>query len=241
VKLFVIILFSLSSTLFSQELADTTYGLIYPNNYSIGIHFNTGGYGIYGEYASQVNYKYEHAYGFNISNIHHKNEFKIQGATGTRSYYYKKINSFLVFRPSFGGNLKLFNSKREDGIGIVLKWKVGPAFGFLKPVYLDILKQQNIGANPIAEKYDPEIHENAVVEGRANWTKGVGEGRFEIGGAAKAGLNFNFAKDESTISGGEIGIMVDYFPIRPIELMYGADNFRYFGAFYLQFELGSRF
>ena len=241
VKPVLVILFSLPTLLFSQELADTTYDLVYPSNYSLGIHFNTAGWGVYGELGRQKNYKYDNTYGFSVSNIRHKNEFKISGATGTRSYYYKKINSFVVLRPSFGGNLLLFEAKREDGIGVYFKWRIGPAFGFLKPVYLDIIKQQNIGINPIPEKYNPDIHENAVIEGKARWTKGVSEGNFEFGAATKAGFNFNFAKDKSAISGGEVGFMVDYFPVREVKLMYGANNFRLFSAFYLQFELGSRF
>ena len=224
-----------------QELADTTYDVLYPGNYSVGIHFNTSGWGIYGEIATQKNYKYHNSYGLSIANIHHKNEFKISGATGTRSYYYKKINSFIVLRPTFGGNLSLFESKREEGIGVLFKWKLGPSIGFLKPVYLDIIKQQNIGVNPIPEKYNPEIHENAVIEGKTRWTKGVGEGVFEFGIGSKIGFNFNFAKDKTAISGGEVGFMLDYFPVREVELMYGANNFRVFSAFYLQFELGSRF
>ncbi len=240
-KALIIILCFIPLVVNGQELADTTYGRLYPHNYSVGITFNTSGWGFYGEYGRQKNYKYFNTYSLSITNIHHKNEFKIRGITGTRSYYYKKINSLVVLRPAFGGNLKLSDAKREDGIEIVFKWKVGPAFGFVKPVYLDIVKQQGIGASSIAEKYDPEKHENINIEGKANWTKGVGEGNFQIGTSTKMGVNFNFAKDKSSISGGEIGFMVDYFPIKEIELMYGTDNFRLFGAFYLQFELGGRF
>ena len=227
--------------LWSQELADTTFDKIYNNNYSVGIHFNTAGWGIYGEYAKQINYKYDQAYGLCITNIHHKNEFKINGATGTRIYYYKKINSFIVIRPSYGGNLVLFNSKREDGIEVKFKWKVGPAFGFEKPVYLQILNQQGFDLDATPKKYNPEIHGNSIVEGKANWFNGFNEGRFRLGVSSKLGLNFNFAKDKSMISGGEVGVMADFFPFKEIELMYGVKNFRAFGAFYLQFEFGSKF
>ncbi len=234
-----IILFLIPFSSFSQELADTTYGKVYRNSYCVGIHFNTSGWGFYGEYAKQKNYKYKRTIGLHVSNIHHKNEFKVvAGVTESRSYYYKKINSFLVFRPSYGGNYRLFESIRESGIEVRFKWKIGPSIGLLKPVYLEIQKPQNIGTS--VEKYNPEIHENGIVQGKASWFRGLSDSKIELGAFSKMGLNFNFAKNKGSISGGEIGFLVDYYP-QKIELMYGVKNFNVFGALYLQFEFGSKF
>ncbi len=237
-KLF--ILFFHVSLGFGQELSDTTYDKLYRNSFCTGVHFNTAGWGFYGELTKQKTYKYHHVVGFQATNIHHKNEFKITTITGTRSFFYYKLNSFVSLRPTIGGNLKLFEIKRDNGIEVQLKWKLGPSLGFLKPVYLQIRKSIGVFESPV-ERYDPEIHEYSVIEGRASWFKGIGESSFNIGVHHKLGFNFNFAKQKDGISGGEIGFQFDYFPANEIPIMFGADNYKLFTAFYLQFELGSKF
>ena len=224
-----------------QELEEDEYDKLYRNSYSVGLHFNTKGWGLYGELSKQKVYKYHHTLSLQVSNIHHKNEFRSATLTPARTYYYRKINSFLVFRPAVGGILKLFESIRENGIQIQLKWKVGPSFGLLKPVYLEVSKQSGFQTFTISERYDPEVHGFSVIEGKSNWFKGIGESNFELGIHQKTGLNFNFSKEKDGISGGEIGFLVDYFPGREIPIMYGSTNYKLFTSFYIQFELGNRF
>jgi len=237
VRIIAFFLLVYSTFSYSQELANTTYDKLYRNSFCTGVHFNTSGWGFYGELTKQKTYKYHHVLGFQASNIHHKNEFKITTITGTRSFFYYKLNSFISFRPTIGGNLKLFEIKRGNGIEVQLKWKFGPSFGLLKPVYLQIRK---VSGSP-AERYNPNIHEYSVIEGRAGWFKGIGESSFNIGVHHKLGFNFNFARQKDGISGGEVGLQFDYFPAKEVLIMFGSDNYRLFTAFYLQFELGSKF
>lgn len=239
-KKVIFLIFLLSKVLYGQELSDTTYGRVYYNNFSLGLIFNMPGWGVTGEYVSQITYKYKQSIGLTLTNIHHKNEFKVSGISPIKTYYYKKINSLVAIRPTYGGNLLLFKSKRDEGIEIKFKWKLGPSFGFVKPVYLRISKNSTINPN-VDEQYDPEIHNYTIIEGKSSWWKGVGQGKFEIGMYNKTGFNFNFSNDKSSIKGGEIGFMIDYYPLKEIEIMYGIKNYKIFTAFYLQFELGNKF
>lgn len=230
----------ISVTAFGQELADTTYDKLYRNSYTVGIHFNTVGWGFYGELSKQKTYKYHHVLGLQFSNIRHKNEFKTSTIDAASSFFYYKINSLVAMRPTFGGNLRLFEIRRENGVEIMFKWKLGPSLGLLKPVYLDI-RSMTSNTGPRVERYDPEVHGYSVIESKASWFTGLGESKVEIGAHFKSGFNFNFANQKSGISGGEIGFLFDYFPFREVDLMYEADNYKLFTAFYLQFELGNRF
>ena len=239
VKYLFSIFFFISFFSYGQELAEPTFDQVNRNSYSLGIHFNTLGWGVFGEFTKQKTYKYHHVLSAQISNIHHKNEFKISNISQTRSYFYKKINSLVGLRFSLGGNLKLFESQRENGIEVQFKWKAGPLFGLLKPVYLDISKGSGTLSN--SERYDPEKHGISVVDGRSNWFKGVGASKMNFGLHQKIGFNFNFSKNKNSISGGEIGFMVDYFPLSDLKIMYGTDNYKLFTCFYLQFELGNKF
>lgn len=235
-----IIFFILSINAFGQELADTAFNKLYRNSYSVGLHFNTTGWGVYGEYTKQKNYKYHHVLGLQVSSIHHKNEFKTSTSNGKRNFYYYKINSFITLRPTIGGNYKVFESKRDNGIEVQFKWKLGPSFGLLKPVFLEI---RSLSGNILKreERYDPEIHGYSVIEGKAGWFKGLGQSSIRLGIHQKLGFNFNFARVNEGISGGEVGFLIDYFPTKEVEIMYGTDNYRVFTGFYLQFELGNKF
>ncbi|MFK8044914.1 MAG: hypothetical protein AB8B72_05425 [Crocinitomicaceae bacterium] len=230
----------ISSSAFSQELADTSYGRLYRNSYTVGIHFNTSGWGFYGEMSKQKTYKYHHVVGLQISNIHHKNEFKTSTVNQNGTFFYYKLNSLVAMRPTFGGNLLLFESRRENGIQIHYKWKAGPSFGLLKPIHLKIAIPGSISGS-IEQRYNPENHGYSDIVGRANWVRGLGQSKMQLGIHSKHGFNFNFAREKDGISGGEIGFMFDYYPFSEVEIMYEAENYRMFSAFYLQFELGNRF
>lgn len=236
----VIVFIIFSSSVFAQELADTTYDKLYRSSYTAGVHFSTFGWGFYGELSKQKTYKYHHVFGLQFSNLRHKNEFKTSTSDAGSSFYYYKINAFVSLRPTFGGNFKLFEARRENGIEISFKWKLGPSIGLLKPVYLDIRSLTTATKGRI-ERYDPEIHGYSVIESKASWFTGLGQSKVELGIHSKYGINFNFARQKSSISGGEIGFLVDYFPFKPVDIMYEAVNYKLFTGFYLQFELGNRF
>lgn len=236
----ILLMLLLNNIAWSQELADTTYEKLYRNSYSGGIHFNTSGWGFYGEITKQKTFKYHHVLGFQVSNIHHKNEFKTSTITGGSSFFFYKLNSLVAFRPTVGGNLKLFQVRRENGIEIQFKWKIGPSIGLLKPIYLDIRTTDfNSGTRPL--RYDPDNHGFSVIESRSNWFTGFGESTIRLGLHSKNGINFNFSKDKSGISGGEVGFMFDYYPIKDVIIMFEADNYSLFTGFYIQFELGNKF
>ena len=236
----ILLLTFFSSVTFGQELADTTFDKLYRNSFAGGIHFSTLGWGAYGEYTKQANYKYHHVIALQFSNLHHKNEFKTLTIDGASSFFYYKINSLVALRPTVGGNLKVFESRRDNGIEIQFKWKIGPSIGLLKPVYLDI-RSFSIADRQRVERYDPEIHGYSVIEGKANWFTGLGESKALLGLHSKNGFNFNFSRQKDGISGGEVGFLFDYYPFQNVDIMYKADNYKLFTGFYLQFELGNKF
>jgi len=216
-------------------------GTLMRRDYSIGLNFNANagasGWGVGFEYAVQKNYKYRKTYGFTFTNIRHPKEFKVFSVlSNSRGYYLGKINSLVSLRPTYGGKLALFRAKRENGIEISFKWSAGPSLGLVKPVYLRIDKQNN---TPIDEKYDPEIHNVENIAARSSWARGLNEGRIQIGGFLKTGIDFNFSTVKNKISGGEIGILLDYFA-SPIQLLHNNDGNRIFASLYLQFNLGQK-
>lgn len=234
-------LLSISFNSISQEIESGVIDKLLTRDFLVGVNLNTSGWGFVFDYGKQKNFKYKNNYGFVITNIRDQKEYKLVGTSGTKGYYYGKINSLLAFRPTYGGSLQLFKSSRENGIEIQYKWRLGPSIGLVKPVYLEIDKAQNGTFLHFPERYDPSIHYPGTIYSRASWFKGLGESNVQLGVFFKTGLDFNFSPIKTGITGGEIGVMVDYYPAERIEIMYEELDLSLFTSFYLQFNLGKKF
>ena len=226
----------MSYTGLSQEVENGESKVLMRRDYSIGLNFNTRGWGLAFDYGWQKDYKYKQTAGFTCTNIRHEKEHKIF-VSSSKGYYLGKLESVVSLRPHYGGKLILFKAKRENGIEITAKWSAGPSLGLVKPVYLKIDK---INALAVDERYDPTIHNSGNISSRSSWFKGLGEAQMRLGAFGKFGFDFNFSALKNGISGGEFGVMVDYFPGKDIEIMYSIDNSNLFTSLYLQFNLGQK-
>lgn len=235
---FFILLFISQSFSFGQEHAPDETETLMRGDIILGVQFNTRGWGFAGSYGRQKNYKYKHTLGFNVTNIRHEKEQKIYPdvLSSTKGYYYGKLNSLVSLRLTYGGKLVLFKSKRENGIEICTKWELGPSLGLLKPVYLRIDKT----TTTVDERYDPTLHNSANISSRSSWFKGLGQAKFLPGAFLKVGVDFNFSPVKEAISGGEFGVMVDYFFSDGVEILYNNPQLNYFTGLYLQFNFGRR-
>lgn len=237
-----ILLFVLPVSALSQEPDKEEGGTLMRRDISAGLNFNANagatGWGIGFEYAVQKNYKYRNTYGFTFTNIRHPKEFKIYSVfSNSRGYYFGKLNSLVSLRPTYGGKLAIFKAKRENGIEVSFKWAAGPSLALLKPVFLRIDK---LSTAPQDERYDPSIHNVENITSRSSWTEGLGLATFELGAFAKMGFDFNFSTSKNKISGGEIGVMVDYFIGEPVIILYNNPGDNLFTSLYLQFNLGQK-
>lgn len=227
---------------FSQEPDKEDGGTLLRRDFVVGLNFNANagatGWGIGFDYAVQKTYKYRETFGFTLTNIRNPKEFKIYNNQGnSRGYFYGKLYSLVSFRPTYGGKLAIFPSKRENGIEISFKWSVGPSIGLVKPVYLKILKA---GINTVDERYDPTIHNAEIISSRSPWLTGLGESKLKIGGFLKTGIDFNFSTAHDKISGGEVGVLVDYFPGESLQLLFYNPGNNLYASLYLQFNLGQK-
>lgn len=234
---FVVVFLQLGFVLFGQEHAPDEPKVLMRREVLASLHFNTGGWGVGGYYGFQKNYKYKHTVGFLFDNIRHSKEQKIfpDQILNSRGYFYGKLYSLVSLRLTYGGKYILFQSKRENGIEITAKWDAGPSFGLLKPVYLRI----DSFNSTMDERYDPSIHNTSNISSRSSWFKGFGESKFQPGVFLRAGLDFNFSSVREVISGGEVGVMADYF-INDIALLYNNPGQHFYPFLYLQLNFGYR-
>lgn len=221
-----------------QEHAPAETPVLMKREVTGSMHFNTSGWGIGASYGFQKNYKYKNTASVLFTNIRHEKEQKIypDQILNSRGYFYGKLNSLVSLRLTYGGKLVLFKSRRDNGIEISAKWDAGVSLGLLKPVYLRIDKLNST----IDERYDPTFHNSANISSRSSWAKGLGESQFVPGVHGRLGFDFNFSAVRDAISGGEFGVMVDYFFNDNIEILYNNPAKNYFTCLYLQFNFGRR-
>lgn len=233
-----ILIFLIATSGFAQELAEDDPDVLMRKDISFGLNFNTNGWGFGFDYGFQKNYKYKNVIGFVVTNIRHEKEYKIFGPlSNSKGYYFGKLVSLVGMRPYYGGKLVVFKARRENGIEISAKWNLGASLGLVKPVYLRIDK---FNQPPVDEKYDPEIHNLNNITSRSSWFKGLDEAKIRPGIFGRFGADFNFAALKNGISGGEAGVMLDYYPGNKIEILHLAPAHNFFAALYLQFNLGTK-
>lgn len=167
----------------------------------------------------------------------------------SRGYFFGKLNSLLLLRPTYGRKVQITDKLRKSGVEVSYVWGIGPSLGLLKPVYLQIGYDQygQIGNYPfssiVIERYDPEVHTVDAIFGRASWFRGVNELGLVAGVFGRFGFNFEYAGPATGIKAIEVGVSVDAFP-EPVPIMAdltGVENKQFFLEFYLQLLFGKKF
>ncbi len=239
--LYSFILLILTKGVVSQEIDPGQIDALLTKDFSVGLNLNTSGWGMAFDYNTQKTYKYKKSYGFLLTNIRHPKEYKVLGTLGSKGYFYGKLNSLVSLRPYYGGKLMLFKSVRQNGVEISYKWGVGLSLGLVKPVYVEVNKVESGNLIHTSVRYNPEQHYSGLIYSRSPWGKGLGESKLAVGVFLKQGVSFNFSTFRTGLSGGEIGVIFDYYPLNKIEMMYLQKNNNLFASLYLQFNMGKKF
>ena len=160
-----------------------------------------------------------------------------------RGYFYGKLNSVLLFRPTWGRKELITDKLRKRGVEVNYVWGIGPSIAMLKPVYLQIGKPSLPYETIAVERYDPEVHYPDDIFGRASWFKGIEESKFRVGGFARFGLNFEHSGSAAGIKALEVGGTIDAFPERlPIMAdLDGVQNKQVFLELYISVQFGKKY
>jgi len=184
-----------------------------------------------------------------IASIRHPKEVKFRGQypNSTRSFVYGKLNGLYTFRAGFGRD-KILVDKTDRGT-ISISWITmgGPSFGFLKPIYLEVVNEDLQGTRFLStERYDPAIHDFANIYGRAPFFTGIEKSSLRMGLYFKTGFAFDFHLTDKKITTLEVGIIADYFPSfglydeDKVPIMYQVDNYNFWLQFYISINFGAK-
>lgn len=239
------ILLMATTSALAQQPEQEEVGFVYKSEAVGGLIIHTNGWGLSFRYGRQKTYLNKTSYGLDLVNMRHPKEVKVfnPGYDDGKGYYYGKLNSVMVLRPSFGFRKVLFQKKRDQGVEVGFNAAIGPSLAFLKPVYLRIIiPSSDPYQEPdiVEEKYDPNIHHIDNIYGRASGMKGLNETKIVPGGFVKFGLHFEYSPEEDGIKALEVGVIGDVYP-KEIQIMANNQNNYYFLTLYVNLIFGRKY
>lgn len=199
---------------------------LYTKEVSGGFIAHGEGWGLNFHHGTYTTARKRRLIGVEIVNMKHPKEVKSFNPyyEDSRGYFYGKVNSVLFIRPTIGQRIQITDKIRHMGVEVNFTYSVGPSIALLKPVYLEIGYDtaDALGGYPYyrisSERYDPDRHFAESIFGRSSWFRGLNESTFEVGGHARAGLNFEHSGTNGGLKAIEVGVFADVFA-RPLVIM----------------------
>ncbi|MEQ8926482.1 MAG: hypothetical protein RLO81_11750 [Fulvivirga sp.] len=215
----------------------------YNSEFVWGINKNTSG-GLIGGFTFRKSRKIGddlfESVGLELMNVKHNQETQLRTQAGS-SFIFGKVNYLYALRFQYGRELILFRKAPQQGVEIKAITAIGPSIGVLAPYYIEYSPDGNstIGGNTERVPYDPAIHSIERIIGTGYLFQGIQESNLRIGANLKAGLSFEMGTLKSSVTGVEIGALLDAYT-QKIDLMAGVENRAIFPTAYITIFYGTR-
>jgi hypothetical protein len=241
---YITIFFLISSVSYGQIPAEQENKVGFRSEWFGGLILHTNGWGGNLTRGKFKTYKRYNLFSIDLINIRNPQEYRIryQVSPGdfSRAFKYGKLNSFYNARFSYGQQRMIFEKLREKGVEVYFNWKTGLSLGILKPIYLEIVTIKEGGTFNSDEKYDPSIHNESNIIGKASLGSGFNELNVVAGGHLKTGLKFELAKQRENIFAIETGVIVDIFPSGVPIMAYKKEDVVFYN-FYINILFGKKY
>ncbi len=221
---------------FSQGEIDEQPKIMLKNEQSGIIFLTSNGIGAGYRFGKRINARNQTLYDIDFMNVKHPKEIRLTSTFNnfsSRSFVFGKQNNFFEFKGTIGKQYEMFRKNDKGGISIRYFYAAGPVIGILKPIYYEIryyappTYPPNPNYDPYkTEKFNTSIHQTNI-NGRASFFKGFKELSVVPGATAKAGLSFEYSREDAIIHAIEVGIGLDVFP-KSIPIMATQTNNFYF-------------
>jgi hypothetical protein len=223
---------------------------IHKNEWSIGARLHSNGLSAFYERVwikstwksniLQVNY-------FQYKDLKEQRQKSIYFINGTQKrFIYGKQNNFFSVNALFGQRKVLADRADVKGVKVSMTYLGGVSLGFLKPYYLEFIRQTGDGFDTFVEPYTGE--NDSIFLDNSNQSRIVGRGGIQYGfgemvpipGAhGKFGFHFDWGKNQNLVSALELGVQLDIY-YRNIPIMITERNRPFIMNVYLAFQLGKR-
>jgi hypothetical protein len=185
---------------------------VYDREYTIGISGHSRGYTLNGRYLKYQDGFVKQGFEIDLVKLRHPKEVRSTiVSSGSRGFVFGRINSFYSLRGGYIREEILYDKTDQGTVSISLVTSGGLSLGLLKPVFVDVLVEDELGrTNPVAERYNPP-EQNASILGESGWFTGITKTQLRPGIYAKVGVAFDYDFLDSKVTSLEAGIIYDYF------------------------------
>ena len=216
---------------------------IYKQEDAYGVVIHTRGFGIayrHGKYVSGFTRK---IYDLELVGMKHPKEIKSFSSAfdNSNGYVFGQLNSTLILRAGFGWHNTFVSKQSVRGISISSILSGGLSLAYAKPIYLEVAKFDPVTKQFVSavERYDPEVHFQSSIIGKASYFKGFFNGTLYPGIFLKYALSFESSRQANRINALEVGAILDLY-YKKIPMMANDFNQPYFFNLYVSLTFGSK-
>lgn len=214
--------------------------ILYRNEKTGSFYLSSNGMGLDYRYGKRINARNQTLYQLDFMIVKHPKETRIStNYYNNQSYVFGKVNSFFELKGYLGKQHEIYRKNDKGGISIRYNYNIGPTLGILKPVYYEFIYTTGNPPNneyySKIEKFNSSKYQDIL--GKASFFKGLNELSVVPGGSVKAGLSFEYSKDDIKLNALEVGIGLDLFP-KDIQIMATSKNNFYFFNLLVGYRFG---
>jgi len=239
----IFLLLAFIKTLTAQNTVFEEKRTIYKKEEAFGPLVHTRGWGLtyrYGKYTSGFTRK---IYDVELVGMKHPKEIKSFSSAfdNSNGYNFGQLNSIMILRSGIGRHNTFISKQSVRGISISSILSGGLSLAYAKPVYIEVIKVDSLddGLSSEVEKYDPDVHFQGSIIGKASYFRGFFEGKLYPGVFAKYALSFESSRQANRINALEVGAILDLY-LQKIPMMANGFNKRYFFNLYVSLTFGAK-
>ncbi len=211
--------------------------------FSAGLNIHSQGWGVDFRRGRNLSVTRKRMLEIELVGMHHPKEIKSINPyyENSKAFVFGKLNSMLVFRTGYGWQRVVASKAEWGGVEIRLNTTAGSSLGLLKPVYLNIIREDLTRPGYVfsVEKFDPTIHTIDLIYGRANFFRGFDELKPYPGLYVKTGFSLEHGKYNEDVKIVEAGITIDVYGQR-LPIMALTRNYQVFFNFYINILYGRK-
>lgn len=227
--------------LWAQGELDQQNKVFYRNEESLAILLNSNGFGITGRYAIRLNAADKTIYDLDFVILKNPKEVKqpSQVNPNASSFIFGKQSIAFNLRPGIGKQKEIFRKFDAGGISVRKYYTFGPSLAILKPIYynVDYYNSSTSLYEERTEKFNSINSTQGGIKGRASFFKGFDELQFYPGAYVKAGLSFEYSKQDLVIHSIDAGLIVEGF-IKKLPILASEENNQFFLTLFVSYRLG---
>jgi hypothetical protein len=224
-------------SLYGQGELNEQQKVFFRNERSFAILLNSDGFGLSYRGATRIDFLNKRLLEIEAGILKHPKEYKISNPSNQSqsTYVYGKLNSVFYIRAGIGHQHEIFRKADLGGIAIRYFYGAGPVIALLKPIYYQAFYLSADGPYTKPEKFNVTSPQD--IYGKASFLKGLNETNILPGLYAKAGLNFEYSKEDKIIHAVELGAQINAFP-KQIQIMASNDNKSIYFSLFVSYRFG---